>query len=97
MSKLLKKNQEERNRKKRNLTPCIQTRWYRAPEVILMDKAYDQSADIWGLGLIIAEVMRSCNNYKQPANKKRFLFKGKSCYPISPIDKKDTTLIDEHD
>jgi len=35
---------------------CVQTLWWRAPEVLLMDK-YDHRIDIWSLGLIYYEIM----------------------------------------
>jgi serine/threonine protein kinase len=47
----------EREHKKRDLSISIQTRWYRAPEVILTDKHYNQAIDIWGIGCILSELM----------------------------------------
>ena len=40
--------------------PCteyINTRWYRAPEVLLLDRAYSSAVDNWGLGVIMAEAL----------------------------------------
>lgn len=39
------------------LTEGVATRWYRAPEVLLGSRRYDQKADMWSMGCIIAEVM----------------------------------------
>ena len=39
------------------LTDYVATRWYRAPEVILLEKYYDQSIDIWSLGCSFAELI----------------------------------------
>ena len=80
------------------------TRWYRAPEVIITDKNYNKAIDIWGLGCILGELM-SCTppyidkkSYKQ---KRRVLFQGNSCYPISPHGDHDKnseeTFIDQGD
>lgn len=38
------------------LTEGVATRWYRAPEVLLGSKDYNQKADMWSLGCIIAEI-----------------------------------------
>ena len=41
----------------KNLTKHVVTRWYRAPEVILMNKMYSYSIDIWSVGCIFAELL----------------------------------------
>ena len=41
----------------KNLTKHVVTRWYRAPEVILMNKMYSYSVDIWSVGCIFAELL----------------------------------------
>lgn len=45
----------------------IQTRWYRAPEMLLNSVSYDQSVDIWSIGCILAEMILG-----------KILFKGNS-------------------
>lgn len=40
---------------KRELTGHVVTRWYRAPEVILLEKDYTDAIDIWSVGCIFAE------------------------------------------
>jgi len=35
----------------------IQTRWYRAPELLLNAVMYDQSVDMWSVGCILAEMI----------------------------------------
>lgn len=34
----------------------ITTRWYRAPEIILLEKDYSQAVDMWGVGCIVGEL-----------------------------------------
>lgn len=36
-------------------TSVVVTRWYRAPELVLGDKAYTTAVDIWGVGCVFAE------------------------------------------
>lgn len=39
------------------MTEYVSTRWYRAPELLVGSKVYDQSIDIWALGCIIPELI----------------------------------------
>ena len=39
------------------MSQFVQSRWYRAPEISLVEKSYDQSADLWSLGCIIYELL----------------------------------------
>ena len=52
LSRALKETQEEREKGDRQLTPHVVTRFFRAPEVILMDKNYNSKIDIWACGTI---------------------------------------------
>ena len=38
-------------------TPCVQTLWYRAPEVLLGGNGYTTAIDIWSVGCIFAEML----------------------------------------
>lgn len=38
-------------------TEYVSTRWYRAPELILGDRKYDKSVDIYAIGCIFAELL----------------------------------------
>ena len=50
---LLKENNKERSKRKRDLSRMVSSRSYSAPEVILTDVNYDKSLDIWSLGCIL--------------------------------------------
>lgn len=55
-SKLVKTKDARRNMK-RELTGHVVTRWYRAPEIILLEKDYGPGIDIWAVGCIFAELL----------------------------------------
>lgn len=38
------------------LTEYVVTRWYRAPEVMLLPKHYNQAVDLWSTGCIVGEI-----------------------------------------
>lgn len=44
-------------RAKLPFTDYVSTRWYRAPELLLQDRAYNSPVDIWAVGCIIAELI----------------------------------------
>jgi len=69
------------------MTAHVGSRWYRAPELILVDPNYDQSVDMWALGCILEEMIYVSSTYcnkKGFNNKNRFAYKGDSCFPLSP-------------
>ena len=41
MSKLLENNKAERKAKERSMTETVYSRWYRPPEIILLDHNYN--------------------------------------------------------
>jgi len=66
----------------RQLTKHVVTRWYRAPELILI-QPYTSAVDIWSLGCILAELL-SMQEDNVPGYQDRVpLFPGGSCYPLS--------------
>lgn len=83
---------QQRRQTKRNLTREVQTRVYRAPEVILTCRNYDEKIDCWSMGCILGELLTLTPAYArmqahiqaQNNNNYRFIFQGDSCYPISP-------------
>jgi mitogen-activated protein kinase 1/3 len=44
-----------------NLTAHVATRWYRAPELILLERKYSNAIDIWSVGCILGELMTMTN------------------------------------
>jgi len=66
----------------RTLTKHVVTRWYRPPELILLQE-YSIAVDMWSIGCIFAELLsmdkESVNSYRDRAP----LFPGSSCFPLS--------------
>ena len=87
---VLKQTRASRKHSDRELTPTVISRWYRPPEVILCHNHYDKAVDIWSIGCILGELISCTTPYvKQKGYElnNRVLFKGGSCYPISPLSK----------
>lgn len=73
---------------KRALTGHVVTRWYRAPELILLEQNYNEQIDMWSAGCILAELLGMMRaNIAQPSDRGP-LFPGQSCFPLSPESKK---------
>ena len=51
---------------KRELTGHVVTRWYRAPEIILLEKDYGPGIDIWAVGCIFAELLGMMRETRLP-------------------------------
>lgn len=74
---------------KRRLSHHVVTRVYRAPELILTEREYHASVDIWSFGCCIAELIYCLDNYRPEevtCNNDRLIFKGSSCFPLSPCE-----------
>ncbi len=82
---------------KRRISNHVVTRWYRAPEVILLDKNYDWGIDIWSAGCVLGEMLQSLTQYLRQGAKlsDRVMFPGKSCYPLSPAESDPAQVKDE--
>lgn len=63
----------------RQLTQHVVTRWYRAPELILLQEYYNAAIDMWSVGCIFAELLQTLERGKRPQP----LFPGKTCFPLS--------------
>jgi mitogen-activated protein kinase 1/3 len=67
---------------RRTLTTHVVTRWYRAPELILLQD-YTSAVDMWSAGCILAELLgMQKENVPDPAMREP-IFPGRSCYPLS--------------
>jgi len=75
-------------RLKRNLTGHVVTRWYRAPELILLQENYTEAIDVWSVGCIYAELMGMLEGTR--TQDRGPLFPGSSCFPLSPDHKHKT-------
>jgi mitogen-activated protein kinase 1/3 len=67
---------------KRGLTRHVVTRWYRAPEIILL-QPYTAAVDIWSIGCIFAELLAMSLN---STSRRKALFPGESCGELSAED-----------
>eukprot|EP00929_Paragymnodinium_shiwhaense_P050451 TRINITY_DN2538_c0_g2_i1.p1 TRINITY_DN2538_c0_g2~~TRINITY_DN2538_c0_g2_i1.p1 ORF type:complete len:446 (+),score=77.98 TRINITY_DN2538_c0_g2_i1:187-1524(+) len=75
-------------RLKRHLTGHVVTRWYRAPELILLQESYTEAIDVWSVGCIYAELLGMLPGTKTESRGP--LFPGSSCFPLSPDHKHKT-------
>jgi mitogen-activated protein kinase 1/3 len=66
----------------RQLTKHVVTRWYRAPELILI-QPYTSAVDIWSLGCILAELLSMQEGNVAGYQDRKPLFPGGTCYPLS--------------
>jgi mitogen-activated protein kinase 1/3 len=67
---------------KRHLTGHVVTRWYRAPELILLRDNYTEAIDVWSAGCIYAELLGMLEGTQ--FEDRGPLFPGASCFPLSP-------------
>lgn len=88
----LEETKEERCSVKRRLSDHVVTRWYRPPEIILIEKEYGPAIDIWGIGCILAELLQKTEPHLNDRStvKGEALFPGRSCFPLSPEKKSST-------
>jgi len=70
---------------KRHLTGHVVTRWYRAPELILLQEDYNEAIDVWSVGCIYAELLGMLEG--TTFQDRSPLFPGSSCFPLSPDHK----------
>jgi len=70
---------------RRHLTGHVVTRWYRAPELILLQESYTTAIDMWSVGCIYAELLGMLDGTH--VMDRGPLFPGSSCFPLSPDHK----------
>jgi serine/threonine protein kinase len=86
---LYEKLNEQNSFLRKELTWHVSTRWYRAPEIILLEPIYTNAIDIWAVGCIFFELLQKLNGNKLYGP----LFPGVACHPLSPTVLKDKTVI----
>lgn len=72
------------NKVKRELTAHVVTRWYRPPEVILVETHYTGKVDMWSTGCIFAELLGMMKAHAATFMDRTPLFPGSSCFPLTP-------------
>ena len=74
-----------KNQKKEQiLSVHVVSRWYRAPELILIETNYTSSIDVWSVGCIFGELMKMIKENAKTFMDRTPLFPGQSCFPLSP-------------
>lgn len=58
ISTILLKDRPRRKKQKRYMSLHVGSRWYRAPEISIIEKQYDQSSDMWSFGCIVFELLQ---------------------------------------
>ncbi len=81
---LLQRSCEAAPQFKRELTGHVVTRWYRSPELILLEKIYTSAVDVWAAGCIFAELLQLVKDVEPNPRNRKPLFPGNSCFPLSP-------------
>jgi mitogen-activated protein kinase 1/3 len=68
----------------KEMTGHVVTRWYRAPELILVEREYTTAIDVWSIGCIFAELQSLLKRNAKTFLDRKPLFPGESCFPLSP-------------
>lgn len=105
IAEALKHERPKRQKQERCLSNHITSRWYRPPEIIMVEKNYDTAVDMWSLGCVFAEMLYCTEPYKgvNHSLENRFLFPGNSCFPLSPCDQmsknpdKNVNIVSQND
>ena len=74
----------KKQQKQQILSVHVVTRWYRAPELILIETDYSSAIDVWSVGCIFAELMMMIKENAPTFLDRQPLFPGKFCFPLSP-------------
>lgn len=71
---------------KPNLTAHVVTRWYRAPELILLQTPYTETVDVWSAGCIFGELLDTMQGNCENTDARTALFPGASSFPLTPAN-----------
>jgi serine/threonine protein kinase len=85
----------KKQQKQQMLSVHVVTRWYRAPELILIETDYTSAIDVWSVGCIFAELMMMIQENAPTIVERTPLFPGKFCFPLSPPDKSKAIQVNE--
>jgi serine/threonine protein kinase len=84
ITKKINHNKELNKNKKRSMSSHVNSRWFRAPEIALVEKQYDGASDVWSLGCVLYELMQMRNGTKKNYLNGYALFPSGHCFPLSP-------------
>jgi mitogen-activated protein kinase 1/3 len=89
-----KKEKKFNAAKQREPTKHVVTRWYRAPEVILLQLKQEHlpAIDMWSVGCIFGELLQMNDRFCKDYTQRKCLFPGTTCFPLSgkdPFSKSD--------
>jgi len=89
--KLLDKKSKNKKKLNRGITRHVVTRWYRGPEVILLQQKQEtlSAVDMWSIGAIFAELLQMQRENRPDPTKRGPVFPGDSCFPLSIKDQMD--------
>ena len=82
---------------KSDLSVHVVTRWYRSPEIILLERDYGPPIDIWSVGCIFAELLTMLKENAKSQFERKPLFPGTSCFPLSPTNKNKEKGVSKED
>jgi len=86
-----KAEHQKRLAKTAALTKHVVTRWYRSPEVILLqqEREYLYGVDVWSAGCIFAELLNMHKDNARGPKERKPLFPGRTCFPFSTKNNAD--------
>jgi len=86
-----KAEMQKRLAKTAALTKHVVTRWYRSPEVILLqqERDYLYGVDVWSVGCIFAELLNMHKDNARGPKERKPLFPGRTCFPFSTKNNAD--------
>jgi len=95
--KLIEHKEKEKKKVNRAITRHVVTRWYRSPEVILLQQDIKTitAMDMWSIGCIFAELLQMEKSNCRKPGKRGAIFPGDSSYPLSPDSESTISSLDQ--
>ena len=78
----LRETRELRKCVKRSMSPLVVTRYFRAPEIILVERDYGKPIDIWASGVFMANLLQMFVGNAVPQADRMMLFTSKHSWPL---------------